>query len=178
LLIEIRCHDHAEEIRTMNTFFTSDQHFAHAPILEYCNRPFSTIEEMNETLIERHNAVVGKKDKVFHLGDFAFKSCGGDFLKRLNGKHVLILGNHDKPNQQIGVGWQAVEPVLMVKVEGQLIWLSHYAHLVWPQSHYGAWHLFGHSHSSVKGVGKSMDVGVDCHDFTPLSFEQVRQTMQ
>ena len=162
----------------MNTFFTSDQHFGHAMILEYCNRSFADLQTMNETLIERHNALVSKKDMVYHLGDFAFRGCGKDYLKRLNGRHVLILGNHDKPNQQAGMGWQEVVQVKQVKVEGQLIWLSHYAHLVWPQSHYGTWHLFGHTHGSVKGIGRSMDVGVDGNDFRPWSFEQIKQIME
>ena len=162
----------------MNIYFTSDQHYGHAMILDYCKRPFADLEEMNETLIERHNATVSKKDKVFHLGDFAFKGCGGDYLQRLNGHHVLILGNHDKAKQQVGMGWQEVVQVKQVKVEGQLIWLSHYAHLVWPQSHYGTWHLFGHTHGSVKGVGRSMDVGVDGNDFTPWSFQQIKELME
>lgn len=162
----------------MNTFFTSDEHYGHAMILDYCNRPFADLEEMNETLIDRHNMTVGKKDMVYHLGDFAFRGCGGGYLKRLNGKHALILGNHDRLIQQDGVGWQAVELVKQIKIEGQLIWLSHYAHLVWPQSHYGAWHLFGHTHGSVVGVGKSMDVGVDGNDFTPWSFEQIKEFME
>ena len=57
----------------MNTFFTSDQHYGHAMILEYCNRPFADVQTMNETLVDNHNAVVGKKDTVYHLGDFAFR---------------------------------------------------------------------------------------------------------
>ena len=162
----------------MDIFFTSDQHYGHARILEYCKRPFSCIEEMNETLIQRHNDVVGKKDLVYHLGDFAFKGCGGDYLCRLNGQHVLILGNHDRPKQQVGISWQEVVPVKQVKVAGQLIWLSHYAHLVWPQSHYNTWHLFGHTHGRLKGVGRSMDVGVDGNDFKPWSFEDVKAMME
>ena len=159
-------------------FFTSDQHYGHAMIIDYCKRPFADIEEMNETLIANHNALVGKKDTVYHLGDFAFRGAGRDYLKRLNGKHILILGNHDKASQQVDVGWQEVAMVKQIKVEGQLIWLSHYAHLVWPQSHYGAWHLFGHTHGSVAGVGKSMDVGVDSNNFAPWSFEEIKEVME
>ena len=162
----------------MNTFFTSDQHYGHAMILEYCNRPFADVQTMNETLVDNHNAVVGKKDTVYHLGDFAFRGCGKDYLKRLTGRHILILGNHDKPNQQAGMGWQEVVPVKQVKIEGQLIWLSHYAHLVWPQNHYGTWHLFGHSHGSVVGVGRSLDVGVDGNDFRPWSFEDIKSVLE
>mgnify|MGYP001082133818 CR=1 FL=1 len=157
-------------------FFTSDQHYGHARILAYCKRLFVDIDQMNETLIANHNTVVGKKDTVYHLGDFAFRNHG-NYLKRLNGQHVLILGNHDRLSE-VGTGWQAVEQVMRLKAAGTVIWLSHYAHLVWPQSHYGAWHLFGHTHGKMKGVGRSMDVGVDGNEFKPWSFEQIKEAIE
>lgn len=81
------------------TFFISDTHFFHANIIKYCNRPFASVEEMNEKLIENWNSVVGKDDLVWHLGDFVFgKDKIGrskEILSRLNGKVNLVLGNHD-----------------------------------------------------------------------------------
>lgn len=55
-----------------NIFFTSDTHFWHENIIKFCNRPFSSVEEMNDTIIENWNKVVGENDIVFHLGDFVF----------------------------------------------------------------------------------------------------------
>lgn len=79
------------------TWFTSDHHFGHKNILEYekDHRPFSTVEEMNEVLIERWNSVVNSKDVVYHLGDFAFGKRNVQIAERLNGKKRLIMGNHD-----------------------------------------------------------------------------------
>ena len=57
----------------MNYWWASDYHFSHANIITYCNRPFKTVEEMNETIIERHNERVNPEDTVFFLGDFIFK---------------------------------------------------------------------------------------------------------
>src|SRR4030066_28737 len=57
-----------------NIFFTADTHFNHANIIHYCRRPFSSIKEMNETLIAKWNAGMGKGDLVYHLGDFAWES--------------------------------------------------------------------------------------------------------
>lgn len=57
----------------MNIFFTSDTHFGHNNIIKLSNRPFSSVEEMNEGLIERWNDVVGAEDIVYHLGDFSLK---------------------------------------------------------------------------------------------------------
>jgi calcineurin-like phosphoesterase family protein len=81
-------------------FFTSDQHFQHKKILELCkNRPFKTVDEMNEKLVEYHNDTVLKTDTVYHIGDFCMSDrlTGLKFLSRLKGHHHLILGNHDYP---------------------------------------------------------------------------------
>lgn len=79
-------------------FLTSDTHFSHKKIIDYCNRPFKNVEEMNEALIKNWNEVVPKEAKVYHLGDFSFH-CNHEkvkeILKRLNGDKYLIMGNHD-----------------------------------------------------------------------------------
>ena len=78
-------------------FVTSDSHFGHRRIAEYANRPYSSVEEMDEDLIKRWNEVVSNDDIVFHLGDFAFGSVEKQkaYFDRLNGAKYLILGNHD-----------------------------------------------------------------------------------
>lgn len=81
----------------MATYFTSDTHFNHTNILTYCARPWSTVEEMNEGLIQNWNEVVGPEDTVYHLGDFAMgnRKLIPEILSRLNGRIVLVRGNHD-----------------------------------------------------------------------------------
>lgn len=78
-------------------FFTSDTHFNHSNILKYCSRPWKTVEEMNEGLIKNWNEVVGHDDTVYHLGDFAMgnRKTIPEILSMLNGRIVLIRGNHD-----------------------------------------------------------------------------------
>lgn len=78
-------------------WFTSDTHFGHKNILEYEKeaRPFKTVEEMNETLISNWNNTVGKKDTIYHIGDFAFGRHNISIAGRLNGIKKLVLGNHD-----------------------------------------------------------------------------------
>lgn len=81
----------------MTTYFTSDQHFGHRNIITYSKRPFASVEEMTEEIIKRHNDVVKTSDTVIHLGDFALdERLVEPTLKRLNGRHHLIAGNHDK----------------------------------------------------------------------------------
>lgn len=79
------------------TFFISDTHFYHDRIIEYCSRPYADSIEMNEDLISKWNAVVGKDDIVWHLGDFCFgsKDHVKEILSRLNGRINLVMGNHD-----------------------------------------------------------------------------------
>ena len=93
-------------------FFTSDTHFGHANIIKYCARPFASVQEMNRELIARWNAVVGPRDTVYHLGDFAFgkASEAPTFLRKLNGaKKILIRGNHDRnARQMLEVGFDEV----------------------------------------------------------------------
>lgn len=79
-----------------NIFVIADTHFFHGNIIQYCNRPFYDYQEMNDTMIQNWNSVVGKDDLVIHLGDFAFRNKHSLVRKKLNGKIILIRGNHDR----------------------------------------------------------------------------------
>lgn len=165
----------------MAIFFTSDTHYGHTNILKYCNRPFDNITHMNDALISNWNEVVRPNDIVYHLGDFAMMRDPDSILRRLNGKEIhLILGNHDAKNKRIlrdSRELASVRDVAEVRVGPHTFWLSHYAHLRWPKAHYGAIHLFGHSHGGLQGVGKSMDVGVDPMGYYPISMDDVIDKM-
>jgi calcineurin-like phosphoesterase family protein len=130
---------------------------------------------MNEVLIQNWNAVVSPGDLVYHLGDFGF----GDvvpILRALNGRKVLILGNHDKSSRkpEARLLFDHLASMETIEVEGQTIVLCHYGMQVWPKSSRGSWHLFGHSHGTLKECGKSMDVGVDATRlFRPISYAEV-----
>ena len=80
-------------------FFTSDLHFGHENVLRFDNRPFETVEEMDDELIKRWNDKVGKGDLVYVLGDLIWKTATNEairIIKRLNGQIILIKGNHDR----------------------------------------------------------------------------------
>lgn len=81
----------------MAYYFISDTHFNNENVIKYCGRPFANAEEMNEKLIENWNAVVSENDTVYMLGDFIMGRADTipNILPRLNGKIILVRGNHD-----------------------------------------------------------------------------------
>lgn len=170
-------------------FFTSDTHFYHTNIIEFCNRPFKNMEEMNETLIANWNKAIGPNDIVFLLGDFCLGDSGkwNRILDRLNGNIYLILGNHDLRNFRKSYA-ERFEPVAMqmnIEVDNQKICLNHYPFLCYD----GVWQLFGHVHTNRNHTGNDTarlkllfptqyDVGVDDNDFIPVSFAQVKEIIE
>lgn len=164
----------------MNIFYTADTHFCHDAIRRYCNRPFSSIQEMGVILAKNWNAKIGSKDLVYILGDF----CFGDrkqiktIADSLNGRKILIIGNHDKIGEPKNYGFSEKHKILEIKIETNHITLSHYAMRVWNKSHYDSWQLYGHSHGCLEPEGKQWDVGVDNNNFTPLSYEEIREIMK
>lgn len=186
----------------MKTYFTSDLHLGHKNVLELCKRPFSSIAEHDCALINKHNSVVKDSDVVFDFGDVGFR-CSPDYiancLVKMVGKRIIILGNHDKALRQaykrglldsliksgkleiVGGAHAINDKTLtiskMITIDKQKIFCSHYAVRSWPNAFRGSWHLYGHSHGNLKGIFKSMDVGVDTNNFYPYSFEEIKERM-
>jgi calcineurin-like phosphoesterase family protein len=164
----------------MKTFFVSDPHFSHFNIIKYSNRPYNSVEEMNEALISNWNNKVSDNDTIYCLGDFVF---GVDskrpeiFFDKLNGKKHLIRGNHDN-DITANLPWESVSELKEIKVKKQRIILCHYAMKVWRHSYKGTYMLYGHSHQTLpEDDSLSFDVGVDGWNYSPVSFEQVDAKM-
>lgn len=158
----------------MTIWYTSDTHFGHANIIQYCCRPFSSADEMNDTMITNWNSVVRRGDTVFHLGDFGFADWNvlKGIRSRLNGEIVLVPGNHDR-RYKLKEAFTVVDHIHEVKDNGQRVVLSHYPILSWNAAYHGAVHLHGHCHGTIKPTSKRIDVGVDCWNFTPVMLDQV-----
>lgn len=162
----------------MSIYFTSDTHFGHANIIRLCNRPFATIEEMDEGLIARWNETVSEDDIVYHLGDFSYRSAAGAdvYHSRLNGEIHFLAGNHDGKTLKYHADlFSSVSTILELRVERQRMVLCHYPMREWHGVYRGWWHLFGHVHSRLdsKPLGYSMDVGVDSNNYRPISFDEI-----
>jgi len=174
----------------MNSYFTSDWHFGHTNIIKFCDRPFGSIKEHDDTLLDRINSRVNENDSLYFLGDGFFRSPKFYLDKILCENIFYILGSHDKQVQKCQDRFKFMGYQLSISLGKDIVFMSHCAHLVWPKSHYGSTHLYGHSHGNLgrrdetdyqKAVklitshSKSMDVGVDTHNFNPYSWDEVRE---
>lgn len=136
-------------------FYIADYHFGHSNIIKFDKRPFSSVEEMDQKMIENWNNVVGDDDTVYLLGDFCWKAEDRwiEILDQLKGNKVLIRGNHDLKtmSQQLRNKFQYIKDYAEVKDNGKRVLLSHY-----PMPFYrGAYnsdivHLYGHIHVTIE----------------------------
>lgn len=165
-----------------HVFFTSDTHFYHRNIIRFCNRPFSSIEEMNEKLIENWNSVVGPDDYIFHLGDFSFAGSDKlkDLLSKLNGHIYLIKGNHDRMSKGMESLFYYTSYEMFIEVDKVKIYLNHYPFLTYTGAYKkNVIQLFGHIHNNKGDRYKLLlptqyNVGVDVNNFTPVSWSQLK----
>ena len=159
----------------MNIFFTSDTHFNHHNIIEYDQRPFKDIYEMDEKLISNWNKKVPEGSIVYHLGDFGLGRTGAlkEIKGWLAGNICLIRGNHDESIRKLlDVGFECVADELTLHYKGFIFVLSHQADL----SHKdvaGVINIHGHSHSPKRFNKNFINVCTSAWDYTPVSLEEL-----
>jgi len=169
----------------MRTYITSDEHYGHANIIKFSNRPFANTDEMTRVLIEKHNAKVpaGTGSLTIHLGDMFWHTLSIaeclTIMSKLNGLHAYVLGNHEEnmENEFLRSMFLSVADMKVINWNKHKIVLCHYAMRVWDKSHTGSWMLYGHSHGDLPEQGLSFDVGVDCHNYEPWSMEEIEAKM-
>lgn len=170
-------------------YYTSDLHLGNSNIIKYEHRPWKTVEEMDEGLIDNWNAVVTNEDHVYVLGDFCFKGASRalEYLGRLRGQIHLIRGNHDHFMKQqdfmlhvqfagctFNEGWYKH----MRDGEHEVV-LCHYPILHWDgerEHERNSIHLYGHVHSRPEEQHPShraFNVGVDVNNYRPVTLEQL-----
>lgn len=167
-------------------YFIADMHLGHANILKHCNRPFSSVEEMDETLIENWNSRVTDRDDVWIVGDFAFRTrvSAEIYLKNLKGRKHLVKGNHDKTwmkGLDLSRYFGSVNEIAEMKLDGRHIVLCHYPMMCWDKSHYGSYLIFGHIHNDtdlpfwdmIKDNDHMLNAGVDVNGFYPVTFDEL-----
>lgn len=137
----------------MKTFFISDLHFGHARVIEYDNRPYTTVEEMDADIVSRWNAVVKPTDCVYILGDLGLctSMSKADKVAKtvslLHGDKRLIRGNHDVVlTSSLRACFTSICEIANVKVEGKELALCHYPIMCYWKREYGSKHIYGHMH--------------------------------
>lgn len=162
----------------MHIFVTADLHLGHEGIRQHCARPFSSVEEMDEALISNWNGAVSRRDLVYVVGDFAWRNHNL-YLGRLNGKKILVRGNHDQMPGDALRHFTETHDLLVRRIAGHRTVLCHYCLTSWPGSNGGTWHLYGHSHGRIRETSYSprCDVGVDVWDYAPVPWEAVEKKL-
>jgi calcineurin-like phosphoesterase family protein len=166
-----------------NIFLVSDTHFGHANILNFTTRDggkvrdFASVDEMNETMIERWNKVVKPEDKVYHLGDVAMSKRDIPLVGRCNGHKRLVRGNHDDHNIKLYLPY--FEEIYATRLLDNML-LSHIP--VHPESLMGRGvNIHGHVHNNVSPLHfgpNYLNVSVEVIDYTPISLEEAKQIFQ
>ncbi len=179
-------------------FFTSDLHFGHENVIRFDNRPFNTVEEMDEEMIKRWNAKVRKGDIVYVLGDFIWKAATNEavsIIRRLNGQIILIKGNHDRflhnaAAKKALAGIKDYDDICVTLEDGttRRCILSHYFIPFYNGHRYQAIHLHGHSHLTEEAAEevrittelnekgydlKIYNVGCMYWNYTPVTLDEI-----
>ena len=160
-------------------YLIGDLHLDHTNIIKYCNRPFSSVEEMNETLVKRWNETVTVEDTVYYLGDIAYGRGSRDgswWWQKLNGNKILIKGNHDRKESIRGI--TPVHKWHIAELGGVRFLLIHSPDYDKPE--WDGWMIHGHHHNNfpelyplVNKEKKTINVSAEMLDYYPLSLNEL-----
>ena len=155
-------------------WFTADEHYGHEAMITFSNRPFKDVDEMDRKLIQNHNSLVDNSDVVYHLGDFTFRygESVDEYISQLNGKHIFIEGNNDSWIKGSNI---KTHKILKIKINEIKIVLHHELLFTWAGIEQGSWLLYGHEHGRFSFDGKRYDVGVDCNNYYPINFNELKK---
>lgn len=164
----------------MKTFITSDLHFGHANIMKFNpdTRQYKDVDHMDEMMIKEWNSLVQPDDLTYILGDFAFCKVGKatEIVRRLNGRKILIEGNHDEhltKHQEFRDEFESIHIYHEISVDGNKICMFHYPIAEFNRMHRGALHFHGHLHGNSSGLEhfRVVDVGMDAMGVVVMPIE-------
>lgn len=172
-------------------YFTSDTHFFHDNIIKFSNRPYKSLADMHDQLINNWNSTVTHRDEVYVVGDFMWLKGGfsederRSLIFKLNGGIHIIPGDHDLPDDQMkritnhSVITHNSVHIVRNKTYGDVV-CCHWPLRNWPSSHWNMPHVFGHVHNNNKKdplhiYGRSFNVGVDVWGYKPVSIKQIME---
>jgi calcineurin-like phosphoesterase family protein len=161
-------------------YLVSDPHWGHGEIIKYEKRPFTSVEEMDETIMNNIQNTIKKRDRLIFLGDVALhypQERLAKFLARISCSKTLILGNHDRCHSVkwwFDVGFDEVSryPILV----DYFFILSHEPKYVGPESPYA--NIHGHTHSTSMDNPYMKNVCVEKTDYKPILLAQAEEEIR
>lgn len=161
----------------MKRFFVADWHLGEDRF-EIMGRPFTFTADHVATIVQNHNQHVGKDDLVYVVGDVLYQKADPDvwlpWVGRMNGRKILIRGNHDRPfsDEQFAPYFEQIVPEghgVEINVDGLPCWVTHYP----TQGRDDRFNIVGHIHGVWKVQLNMLNVGVDVHHFSPVPEERI-----
>lgn len=166
-------------------YYIADTHFGHENVIKFCNRPFLSVEEMNEKLIENWNSKITNGDKVYILGDMFYR-CDNveEILVKLKGKKHLILGNHDTwlDKKELHKYFVSIDKYLEINDGKNLLILSHYPMLSFKrENRKNTFMIHGHIHNDtdidffplLKSRVNVLNAGVEINNYMPVTLDEL-----
>ena len=164
-------------------YYTSDLHLGHTNVIKLCDRPFSSIEEMDETLIANWNAKVHNDDTVYILGDLVWQKCDPiPYLSQLKGKKHLIVGNHDKwaAREDAAACFESIQPYAELSLDCHPVTLCHYPMMTFNHC-MRAYMLHGHIHGNtnadywpyLQSHDRILNASVEVNNYEPVTFDEL-----
>ena len=176
-------------------YYIADTHFGHAQVLNECRPQFKSIDEMDKFIIDNINRKMTKKDTLYIIGDFSYRSKKSptEYLEAIKPKKVLILGNHDEWFKKLS---EEEKKKYFINDEKQgyneyrtrknsiELYFCHYPRLAWQKSQYfgTTFSICGHIHNRKSGridaevfgnIKNQFNAGVDINNFEPVTFEEL-----
>lgn len=156
-----------------NTWLWADQHFFHNNIIKYCDRPYPTMELMNQCLIGNYNNVVKPDDVCIWVGDVGFAGDDkiNETLAQLNGYKILVIGNHDFHHGKVrNLNFHEIHLLYLIEDNGAEIVLTHYPMDNLPLK---ITNVHGHLHQKITGNDQHINVAVERIGYKPINLKEI-----
>lgn len=163
-------------------YYIGDTHFGDKRVMELAGRPYSSTIEMDNDIVSQWNSRVKADDTVYILGDFAFDDISAQIVEKLNGKKILLLGNHDERlSLKTLRKFDCIKMIETIEDSKRSVCLCHYPLLSYNNSVYGGYHVFGHIHNNTSDkayflqsqLSNSFNCGADVVGFTPRTLDEL-----
>lgn len=171
-------------------YYTADLHLGHANVIRFDKRPFASVEEMDQTLIENWNSRVTDRDKVYIVGDLIYRSekPAEWYLEKLRGIKYLVIGNHDKAileNESARSYFEVIDKMMHITDGKRQICMCHFPVVEWNGYFRGYYHIFGHIHNArnrafqvMREETRALNAGCMINQYIPVTFEELMRNNQ